>query len=211
MQELNSETIEASSASDSSSEQSALIDVGMRAILMLTLAILLFSIPASNLLHPSPWQRSIGFWHSCFAFLATGFSVATGLLLFPLLKGNLSILRALVISAGSSVTTLLALLTGLIAYARYNAPVADAPGVYIRVVSPLMQTGMIWHQLTSLSLFSVEISVFFCLWVYGRNLLKSDYAHAQLRSSLYVCFGLILFLTLSETIVGIALAKFHAL
>ncbi|WP_088894872.1 hypothetical protein [Leptolyngbya ohadii] len=211
MNELTPESSQLIPDSEGIPEEVGLIETGMRQILILTLILALLAVPMMNLVHPSIWQRGIGFWHSLFSFLAAGFNIATGLMLFPLVWGKLSISRSLLATGGAAITTLLSLLTGLSAFSRYNAPMGDAAGVFIQVVSPLMQVVMIWHQLTSLSLMGLSLSIFYCLWVYGKHLMKPEATYAQLRLCLYVSLGLVLFFTITEMLGGLALAKVHSL
>jgi len=134
-----------------------------------------------------------------------------GTFAFSLRAGTISIRRAQIASGVATFVSLLVLLTGLFALARYQAPVDTAAGTYIQVVTPLMQVAMVWHLLTSLSLFGLSVSCFYCLLLYGARLLQIQSPFLQIRWSLILCFGWILLLSLSNFGVGLMLAKVHAL
>lgn len=187
------------------------IEVCLSTLILSSAAIAIVALPFSNLLHSSPWQRSTGFWHSLFAAVSTAIFIYTGTLALPLHRCSVAISRVRRATCASALVALLTVLSGLSAYARYKAPVADAAGVYIQVVTPLMQVGMVWHQLTSLSLFGLSLSTFYCFWVYGDALLEAQPPFLQLRQSICLCLGWILLFGLSNFIVGISLAKVHGL
>jgi hypothetical protein len=61
--------------------------VSIYGLAILSAGLFLF-LPFVNLLHVSPWQRSIGTIHGCAAMLATVVLAYTGHLAFPLLRGS---------------------------------------------------------------------------------------------------------------------------
>ena len=78
MNELTSNRSTSASAPENIPEEIGLIETGVRNVLILTAILAVLAIPLMNLVHPSVWQRGIGFWHSLFSFLSAGFNVAAG-------------------------------------------------------------------------------------------------------------------------------------
>lgn len=187
------------------------VKVFLSTLILVSFGVVLLALPLSNLLHPSAWQRFSGFWHSLFACFSIAIFIASGLQALPLYRGTVMISRVRWLTCLSAALSVFTLVSGLIAQARYQAPVADAAGVYIQAVTPLMQSTMVWHQLTSLSIFGLSLSSFYCLWLYGDLLLQPQAPYPQIRLS--ICLGLawLLLFGLSNFIGGIALAKIHSL
>ncbi|MGG6267138.1 hypothetical protein ACQ4M3_13300 [Leptolyngbya sp. AN03gr2] len=204
-------SLNGSHSTQSDDARSRWIEAWLNMLVLLTISVLVLALPFSNLIHPSPWQRSLGFWHSLFASISTMVFLYMGSFAFSLLSGTIVIRRARWVSCISTFVSMLALLSGLLAFARYRAPVQDAAGVYIQVVSPLMQVGMVWHLLTTLSLFGLSISCFYCLFLYGAKLLQPQTPFLQIRWSVSLCFGWILLLGVSNFLVGLMLARVHTL
>lgn len=177
----------------------------------LILTALIVGIAFSNLLHPSHWQRTIGFWHSLFATIATLIFLYTGSFAVPVLQGTASIARVQRATLASAIAASLGLFSGVRALARYKAPVDDAAGVFLQVFTPIMQAGMTWHFLISFSLFGLAVSSFYCFLLYGDRLLDSQPPYLQIRATLSLCLTWLALIGLSTFVVGIGVAKIHSL
>ena len=76
-------------------------------------------LPLVNLIHPSPWQRSIGTIHSFGAMAMTIVTVYVGHLAFPLLRGSAKVLPQMrTLTFWSTIITALALWSGNLVFAR---------------------------------------------------------------------------------------------
>ncbi|MFM6536310.1 MAG: hypothetical protein ACKPHR_18935, partial [Dolichospermum sp.] len=109
------------STSETFPKQLDIAKVTVYGLSILSAGMFLF-LPFFNLLHPSPWQRSIGTIHGVGALLATVVAVYAGHLAFPLLRGASKILPQMrTLTFWSSVIAFLGIATGNLAYMRYRA------------------------------------------------------------------------------------------
>lgn len=186
--------------------------ISLLVIILLSLVVSL-GFPLLNLLHPSPWQRSIGLLHSLSAMLSLWVMLSLGALTVPLLQQHSSSIR--LTQWGTLAAVLLSLLnlaSGLWAFARYNAPVASAAKNYLRATTPLAHSLLMnWHQYSSLFLIGLSIVSFYCCYTYGDRLLAGESAYTALRLTVIQSFLLMLCFTLSNWVVGIGVTKIHAL
>jgi hypothetical protein len=113
--------------------------VSVYGLAMLSAGLFLF-LPLVNLLHVSPWQRSLGTIHGCGAMLATVVFAYTGHLAFPLLRGSAQVLPQMrTLTFWSSVVSFLAIATGNLSYMRYRADAAyGGARAWLRANSPLV-------------------------------------------------------------------------
>ena len=144
-------------------KQLDLAQVCIYGLSILSTGIFLF-LPFFNLLHPSPWQRSMGAIHGFGSLLATIVAVYTGHLAFPLLRGSAKILpqvRTLTFWATS--IAFLAIASGNWAYMRYRAA-GEFGGAraWLKENSPLTHfTLMEYHEFSVL--FTIPIGAA-CTW-----------------------------------------------
>lgn len=110
------------------------------ALSILSAGMFLF-LPFFNLLHPSPWQRSIGTIHGVGALLAAVVAVYTGHLAFPLLRGSSKILPQMrTLTFWSSAIAFLGIATGNLVYMRYRAGIEfGGARAWLKENSPLVQ------------------------------------------------------------------------
>lgn len=119
MRESRSNTVIPQTVPSEFPQQLDIATVSVYGLAILSAALFLF-LPFVNLLHPSPWQRSIGTIHGCGALAATLVVVYTGHLAFPLLRGSSKILPQMrTLTFWSTLVTFLAIATGNLAYMRY--------------------------------------------------------------------------------------------
>jgi hypothetical protein len=114
--------------------------VSVYGLAILSAGMFLF-LPLVNLLHPSPWQRSLGFIHGLGAMLATVVIAYAGHLAFPLLRGSSKILPQMrTLTFWSSVVAFLAIATGNLGYMRYRADITyGGARAWLKENSPLIQ------------------------------------------------------------------------
>lgn len=203
-------TLESSVPSDFP-RQLDIATVSVYGLAILASGLFLF-LPLSNLLHPSPWQRSLGTIHSCAAFLSTIVMVYTGHLAFPLLRGSRQILPQLrTLTFWTTVITALGIFTGNIAYTRYRADIAyGGARAWLKANTPLVQyIFMEYHEFSCLFTLPLGVACTWILWQYGDSILEK-----QNRPVLTVtCVGLMgmMFFGMGGLVSGLAIAKVHAL
>ena len=178
---------------------------------ILSAGVFLF-LPFFNLLHPSPWQRSIGTIHSLAALLATVLAVYTGHLAFPLLRGSAKSLpqvRTLVFWATS--IAFLAIATGNWAYMRFNADLEFGGGrAWLRENSPLVPSVVSnYHKFIGLFMLPIGVACTWILWMYGDAILAKQ--HRVVLSATCVALMGLMFFAMSDLVTGFGIAKIRAL
>ncbi|MCY7368044.1 MAG: hypothetical protein LH474_07815 [Chamaesiphon sp.] len=169
-------------------------------------------MPFFNLLHPSPWQRSLGAIHGFGSLLATVVAVYTGHLAFPLLRGSAKILpqvRALTFWATS--IAFLAIATGNWAYMRYRAD-AEFGGAraWLKEHSPLAQYVLMeYHEFSVLFTLPIGVACTWILWNYGDAILEKK--HRVVLSATCVALMGLMFFAMGGLVTGLGIAKIHAL
>jgi hypothetical protein len=185
--------------------------VSVYGLAILSAGLFLF-LPLVNLLHPSPWQRSLGTIHSMGALTATIVVAYTGHLAFPLLRGSAKILPQMrTLTFWSTVITALALLTGNIAYARYRAHL-DYGGAraWLKLHTPLVQyIGMEFHEFSTLFTLPLGVACTWILWHYGDSILLKQ-NRPVLTATCVALMGM-MFFAMGGLVSGLAIAKVHAL
>jgi hypothetical protein len=169
-------------------------------------------LPLVNLLHVSPWQRSIGTIHGCAAMLATVVLAYTGHLAFPLLRGSAKVLpQVRTLAFWSSVVSFLAIATGNLGYMRYRADAAyGGARAWLKANSPLGQyIFMEYHEFTVLFTLPLAIACTWILWRYGDAILEKQF-RPVLAATAIALMG-IMFFGMGGFISGLAVAKLHAL
>ena len=125
--------------------------VSVYGLAILSAGLFLF-LPLVNLLHPSPWQRSLGTIHSFGALLTTVVVAYTGHLAFPLLRGSAKVLPQMrTLTFWSTVITTLAILTGNLAYSRYRADIEyGGARAWLKANTPLVHyIFAVFHEFSS--------------------------------------------------------------
>jgi hypothetical protein len=169
-------------------------------------------LPLVNLLHPSPWQRSMGTIHSFSALLTTVVVAYTGHLAFPLLRGSSKVLPQMrTLTFWSTVITALGIFTGNMAYTRYRANI-DYGGAraWLKANTPLVQyIFMEFHEFSCLFTLPLGVACTWILWHYGDSILEKQ--HRPVLTA--TCVGLMgmMFFAIGGLISGLSLAKVHAL
>jgi hypothetical protein len=169
-------------------------------------------LPLVNLLHPSPWQRSIGFLHGSASILTTIVVAYTGHLAFPLLRGSAKVLPTMrTLAFWSSLITLLGIVSGDFAYMRYRADASyGGARAWLKENSPLVQyVFMEYHEFSVLFTLPLGIGAAWTLWRYGDAILEK-----QNRPVLTVtCVALMgmMFFAMGGLVTGLGIAKIHAL
>jgi hypothetical protein len=192
-------------------KQLDLAQVCIYGLSILSAGIFLF-LPFFNLLHPSPWQRSMGMVHGIGSLLATVVAVYAGHLAFPLLRGSAKILpqvRTLTFWAAS--LAFLAIATGNWAYMRYRADAAfGGARAWFKENSPLTQYVLMeYHEFSVLFTLPLGVACTWILWTYSDAILEKQH-----RTVLSVtCIGLmgLMFFAMGGLVTGLGIAKIHAL
>lgn len=167
-------------------------------------------LPLVNLLHPSPWQRSLGFLHGMGSMLAVVVITYAGHLGFPLLRGAQGILlKTQKLAITSSAFALISVVTGNAAYARYRAPLNGARA-FLKENSPLVHwVYMEVHEFVVLFTIPLGVAVSWILWRYRESIFTPTNRPVLAATSIallaMMLFGIIGFVT------GISIAKVHAL
>jgi hypothetical protein len=169
-------------------------------------------LPFFNLLHPSPWQRSIGTIHSVAALLATVLAVYTGHLAFPLLRGSVKILpqvRTLTFWATS--LGFVAIATGNWAYMRFNADLEFGGGrAWLKENSPLVPSVLSnYHKFSGLFILPIGVACTWILWMYGDAILAKK--HRVVLSATCIALMTLMFFAMSDLTTGFGIAKIRAL
>jgi hypothetical protein len=188
-----------------------LATISVYGLAILSAGLFLF-LPLSNLLHPSPWQRSMGTIHSLGALLTTIVTAYTGHLAFPLLRGARQVLPQMrTLTFWSTIITSLGILTGNMAYTRYRAHL-DYGGAraWLKANTPLVQyVFMEFHEFSCLFTLPLGVACTWILWKYGDSILEKQ--HRPVLTA--TCLGLVgmMFFAMGGLISGLAIAKVHAL
>jgi hypothetical protein len=185
--------------------------VSVYGLAMLSAGLFLF-LPLVNLLHVSPWQRSLGTIHGCGAMLATVVFAYTGHLAFPLLRGSAQVLPQMrTLTFWSSVVSFLAIATGNLSYMRYRADAAyGGARAWLRANSPLVHyVFMEYHEFTVLFTLPLAVACTAILWLYGDAILEKQF-RPVLTATAIALMG-IMFFGMGGFVSGLAVAKSHGL
>jgi hypothetical protein len=185
--------------------------VSVYGLAILSAGLFLF-LPLVNLLHPSPWQRSIGTLHSFGALTTTIVVAYTGHLAFPLLRGSAKVMPQMrTLTLWSTVISALALLTGNIAYTRYRAAIEyGGARAWLKANTPLVQyIGMEFHEFTTLFILALGVGSTWVLWYYGDSIL--DKKNRPVLTATCVALMGMMFFAMGGLVSGLAIAKVHAL
>lgn len=185
--------------------------VGVYGLAILSAGLFLF-LPFVNLLHPSPWQRSIGLIHAIGAMLTTVAVGYTGHLAFPLLRGSAKVLPQMrTLTFWSTVITVLGIATGNLAYMRYRADINfGGAQAWLRENSPLTQyVFSSYHSLSTLFTLPLGVACTWILWKYGDSILERQ--NRPVLAATSVGLMAMMFFVMGGFVSGIALAKVHAL
>jgi hypothetical protein len=185
--------------------------ISVYGLALLSAGLFLF-LPLVNLLHPSPWQRSLGTIHSFGALMTTVIVAYTGHLAFPLLRGSSKVLPQMrTLTFWSTVITALGILTGNIAYTRYRANI-DYGGAraWLKVNTPLVQyIFMEFHEFSCLFTLPLGVASTWILWKYGDSILEKQ-NRPVLTATCVALMGM-MFFAMGGFVSGLAIAKVHAL
>ncbi len=192
-------------------KQLDLAQVCIYGLSILSAGIFLF-LPFFNLLHPSPWQRSIGTIHSLGALLATVLAVYTGHLAFPLLRGSAkSLPQVRTLTLWATGLGLISIVTGNWAYMRFNADLDFGGGrAWLKENSPLVPSVLSnYHKFSGLFLLPMGAACTWILWTYGDAIL--DKQHRVVLSATCVALMGLMFFAMSDLVTGFGIAKIRAL
>ena len=167
MQSTNSDIHQPAAEINEFPHQLDIATVGVYGLAMLSAGMFMF-LPPVNLIHPSPWQRSIGFLHGSASMLTTIVVVYTGHLAFPLLRGSAKVLPAMrTLSFWSSLITFLGIASGNFAYMRYRADISyGGARAILKETSPLVQyVFMEYHEFTVLFTLPLSVAATWTLWL----------------------------------------------
>ncbi len=207
-------SIDSTEISDISRElprQLDLAQVCIYGLSILSAGIFLF-MPFFNLLHPSPWQRSMGAIHGFGSLLATVVAVYTGHLAFPLLRGSAKILpQVRTLTFWMTSIVFLAIASGNWGYMRYRAD-AEFGGAraWLKEHSPLAQYVLMeYHEFSVLFTLPLGVACTWILWSYGDAILEKQ-NRAVLSATCVALMG-IMFFAMGGLVTGLGIAKIHAL
>lgn len=192
-------------------KQLDLAQVCIYGLSILSAGVFLF-LPFFNLLHPSPWQRSIGTTHSVGALLATVLAVYTGHLAFPLLRGSAkSLPQVRKLAVWATLFALIAIVSGNWAYMRFNADLEFGGGrAWLRENSPLVPSIISnYHKFSGLFMLPIGAACAWILWTYGDAILEKRY-RVVLSATCVALMGL-MFFAMSDLVTGFGIAKIRAL
>jgi hypothetical protein len=192
-------------------KQLDLAQVCIYGLSILSAGVFLF-LPFFNLLHPSPWQRSIGTIHSLGALFATVLAVYAGHLAFPLLRGSAkSLPQVRTLSLWATVLGSIAIVTGNWAYMRFNADLDLGGGrAWLKENSPLVPSVLSnYHKFSGLFLLPMGAACTWILWTYGDAIL--DKQHRVVLSATCVALMGLMFFAMSDLVTGFGIAKIRAL
>lgn len=202
---------EASSTTQEFPRSLDIATVSVYGLAILSVGLFLF-LPLVNLLHISPWQRSLGTIHGCGAMLATVVFAHTGHLAFPLLRGSAKVLPQLrTLAFWSSVISFLAIATGNLSYMRYRADAAyGGARAWLQTNSPLVHyVFMEYHEFTVLFTLPLTIVCTWILWRYGDAILEKQFRPVLAATA--IALMAIMFFGMGGFVSGLAVAKSHAL
>jgi hypothetical protein len=185
--------------------------VSVYGLAILSAGLFLF-LPFINLLHPSPWQRSIGLIHGIGAMLTTVVVAYAGHLAFPLLRGSAKILPQMrTLTFWSTVITALGIATGNLAYMRYRADLNfGGARAWLKENSPLTQYVLMeYHEFSVLFTLPLGVACTWILWKYGDSILEKQNRPVLAAT----CIGLMamMFFAMGGFVTGLGIAKVHAL
>jgi hypothetical protein len=211
MQDVQLEKPSSEAQSDAFPRQLDIATVSVYGLAILSAGLFLF-LPLVNLLHPSPWQRSLGTIHSIGAVLTTVVVAYTGHLAFPLLRGSAKVLPQMrTLTFWSTFISALALLTGNIAYTRYRAAIEyGGARAWLKANTPLVQyIGMEFHEFTTLFILALGVASTWILWYYGDSIL--DKKNRPVLTATCVALMGMMFFAMGGFVSGLAISKVHAL
>jgi hypothetical protein len=175
-------------------------------------ASLFLFLPFVNLLHPSPWQRSIGTIHSIAALLTTIVAAYTGHLAFPLIRGTKKILPQLrTLIFWSTLLSFLGIVSGNWAFMRYRAGIEHGgASAWLKVNSPLTHYTLAqYHELSTLFAIPLGIACTWILWRYGDSIVETQ--NRAVLSATGISLMALMFLAMGGMVSGLGIAKIHAL
>jgi hypothetical protein len=185
--------------------------VSVYGLAILSAGLFLF-LPFVNLLHHSPWQRSIGLIHGCGAMLATVVIAYAGHLAFPLLRGSAKILPQMrTLTFWSTVVAFLAIATGNLGYMRYRADISyGGARAWLKENSPLVQyVFMEYHEFSVLFTLPLGVACAWILWHYGDAILEKK--NRPVLTATCVALMAMMFFAMGGFVTGIGIAKVRAL
>jgi hypothetical protein len=199
------------STSETFPKQLDIAKVAVYGLSILSAGMFLF-LPFFNLLHPSPWQRSIGTIHGVGELLETVGAVYTGHLAFPLLRGASKILPQMrTLTFWSSVIAFLGIATGNLAYMRYRAGIEfGGARAWLKENSPLVQYVLMeYHEFSVLFTLPLGVACSWILWQYGDSILEKQ--NRPVLTATCVALIAMMFFAMGGLVTGIGVAKIHAL
>lgn len=178
---------------------------------ILSVGLFLF-LPFINLLHPSPWQRSMGFIHGLAALLSSIVVIYAGHLAFPLLRGVGKILPQMrTLTFWATLLTFLSIASGNWAYMRYRAG-AEFGGARAWFIqnSPLVQyVFMEYHEFSVLFTLPLGVACTWILYYYGDAILEKE--NRQVLAGTCIALMAMMFFGMGGLVTGLGIAKIHAL
>jgi hypothetical protein len=173
---------------------------------------MLMFLPLVNLLHPSSWQRSIGFIHSIAAMFTTIIVAYAGHLAFPLLRGSAKVLPQMrTLTFWATIITFLGIVTGNIAYMRYSADIETGGAkMWLKQNSPLTHyTFANYHELATLFALPLGVACSWILWQYGDAILEKH--HRPVLTATCIALMGMMFFIMGGFVSGLAISKVHSL
>jgi hypothetical protein len=169
-------------------------------------------LPFVNLLHPSPWQRSMGTIHGVAALLATVVAAYAGHLAFPLVRGSSKLLpQARTLIFWSTLLSFLSVVSGNWAYMRYRSALEHGGArAWLKENSPLVQYVLMeYHEFSVLFTIPLGCACAWILWKYGDSIMTKPYR--AVLSATGIALMVLMFLAMGGMISGLAVAKIRAL
>ncbi|HEY9847653.1 MAG TPA: hypothetical protein V6D03_15830 [Candidatus Caenarcaniphilales bacterium] len=185
--------------------------VAVYGLAILSAGLFLF-LPFVNLLHPSPWQRSLGLIHGIGAMLTTVVVAYAGHLAFPLLRGSAKVLPQMrTLTFWSTVITALGIATGNLAYMRYRADENfGGARASLKENSPLMHyVFMEYHEFSVLFTLPLGVACTWILWKYGDSILEKQ--NRPVLAATSIGLMAMMFFAMGGFVTGLGIAKVHAL
>jgi hypothetical protein len=185
--------------------------VSVYGLAILSTGLFLF-LPFVNLLHHSPWQRSLGFIHGLGAMLATVVIAYTGHMAFPLLRGSSRVLPQMrTLTFWASIVAFLAIATGNLGYMRYRADVTyGGARAWLKENTPLVHyVWMEYHEFSVLFTLPLGVACALVLWRYGDSILEKR--NRPVLAATSVALMAMMFFAMGGFITGLGIAKVHAL
>ncbi|PAX60488.1 hypothetical protein CK510_01635 [Brunnivagina elsteri CCALA 953] len=199
------------SSSSTFPRQLDIAKISVYGLSILSAALFLF-LPFFNLLHPSPWQRSLGTIHGFGSLLATVVAVYTGHLAFPLLRGVGKILPQMrTLTFWSSAIAFLGIATGNLAYMRYRAGIEfGGARAWLKENTPLGQYVLMeYHEFSVLFTLPIGVACTWILWKYGDSILEKE--NRPVLAASCVALMAMMFFAMGGLVTGLGIAKIHAL